>query len=72
LEQANSLLSSCGLVDVAAAAGGLVGITCSPITAIGLGGNSCTQQAVCCTNNNFVRILDVSNGREIVITDRND
>ncbi|KJA19392.1 hypothetical protein HYPSUDRAFT_97137, partial [Hypholoma sublateritium FD-334 SS-4] len=32
---------------------GQVGVTCSPITAVGTGGNSCTQQAVCCSNNSF-------------------
>ncbi|TFK33650.1 fungal hydrophobin-domain-containing protein [Crucibulum laeve] len=32
---------------------GLVGATCSPITAIGIGGNSCNSQAVCCSNNSF-------------------
>ncbi|KJA19372.1 hypothetical protein HYPSUDRAFT_143836 [Hypholoma sublateritium FD-334 SS-4] len=32
---------------------GQVGVTCSPITAVGAGGNACTQQAVCCSNNSF-------------------
>ncbi|TFK39699.1 hydrophobin-251 [Crucibulum laeve] len=32
---------------------GQVGLTCSPITAIGLGGNSCNAQTVCCSGNNF-------------------
>ncbi|KDR76925.1 hypothetical protein GALMADRAFT_419471 [Galerina marginata CBS 339.88] len=32
---------------------GLVGGTCTPITAIGVGGNSCSAQPVCCTNNSF-------------------
>ncbi|TFK37342.1 hydrophobin, partial [Crucibulum laeve] len=31
----------------------LVGVTCTPITVIGLGGNSCSAQAVCCSNNSF-------------------
>ncbi|TEB20983.1 fungal hydrophobin [Coprinellus micaceus] len=31
----------------------LVGLTCSPISIIGLPGNSCSAQPVCCTNNNF-------------------
>ncbi|EIW55694.1 hydrophobin-315 [Trametes versicolor FP-101664 SS1] len=31
----------------------LVGITCSPITVVGVAtGNSCNAQAVCCKNNN--------------------
>ncbi|TRM65937.1 fungal hydrophobin-domain-containing protein [Schizophyllum amplum] len=29
---------------------GLVGLQCSPITVIGVAGNSCSAQAVCCTN----------------------
>ncbi|KAF4621216.1 hypothetical protein D9613_000092 [Agrocybe pediades] len=32
---------------------GLVGATCSPISAIGIGGNSCSAQPVCCSNNTF-------------------
>ncbi|CAA7260205.1 unnamed protein product [Cyclocybe aegerita] len=31
----------------------LIGLTCNPISVIGIGGNSCTSQPVCCTNNNF-------------------
>ncbi|KAK0215189.1 hydrophobin-251 [Armillaria nabsnona] len=30
-----------------------VGVTCSPISVIGVGGTSCSNQAVCCQNNNF-------------------
>ncbi|KAF8984469.1 hydrophobin 2 [Cyathus striatus] len=32
---------------------GLVGVTCSPISVVGVGGSSCTAQPVCCTNNSF-------------------
>ncbi|KAF8057422.1 hydrophobin-251 [Lyophyllum atratum] len=32
---------------------GQVGLNCSPISAIGLAGNSCTSQPVCCTDNQF-------------------
>ncbi|TFK32947.1 hydrophobin, partial [Crucibulum laeve] len=31
----------------------LVGVTCTPITVIGAGSNSCSAQTVCCTNNSF-------------------
>ncbi|KAF9007185.1 hydrophobin-315 [Cyathus striatus] len=31
----------------------LVGVTCSPISVVGVGGNSCTAQPACCTNNSF-------------------
>ncbi|KAK0476856.1 hydrophobin-251 [Armillaria novae-zelandiae] len=30
-----------------------VGLTCDPITVIGLGTTSCVNQPVCCENNNF-------------------
>ncbi|GAB88060.1 hypothetical protein GORBP_124_00010, partial [Gordonia rubripertincta NBRC 101908] len=30
-----------------------IGLTCDPISVIGIGGNSCTAQPVCCENNNF-------------------
>ncbi|KAF8875137.1 hypothetical protein BD779DRAFT_1678405 [Infundibulicybe gibba] len=32
-------------------------MTCSPISAIGLGGNSCSAQPVCCSNNSFNGIV---------------
>ncbi|KAF9007183.1 fungal hydrophobin-domain-containing protein [Cyathus striatus] len=30
-----------------------VGVTCSPISVVGVGGNSCTAQPACCTDNSF-------------------
>ncbi|KAF9552098.1 fungal hydrophobin, partial [Agrocybe pediades] len=47
----SALLGLLGIVvqDVTA----LVGVNCSPISVIGIGGNSCTAQPVCCTNNSF-------------------
>ncbi|KAF9442358.1 fungal hydrophobin [Macrolepiota fuliginosa MF-IS2] len=36
---------------------GQVGVTCSPITVIGAGGNSCSAQPVCCTGNSFSGLL---------------
>ncbi|KAF9007109.1 fungal hydrophobin-domain-containing protein [Cyathus striatus] len=47
----STLLGLLGIVisDITA----LVGVTCSPISVIGVGGNSCTAQPVCCTNNSF-------------------
>jgi len=32
---------------------GQVGVTCSPITGVGISGSSCTAQPVCCSNNSF-------------------
>ncbi|KAF9524817.1 fungal hydrophobin-domain-containing protein [Crepidotus variabilis] len=37
----------------------LVGITCTPISVIGVGGNSCTAQPVCCQNNNFNGLIAI-------------
>ncbi|KAF9569275.1 fungal hydrophobin [Agrocybe pediades] len=34
-----------------------VGVTCSPITVIGAGSDSCTAQPVCCTDNSFHGIV---------------
>ncbi|KAF8235005.1 hydrophobin [Tricholoma matsutake] len=38
---------------------GFVGVNCSPITVIGTGGNSCTSQPVCCTNNHFNGLINL-------------
>ncbi|KAF6756239.1 hydrophobin-315 [Ephemerocybe angulata] len=38
---------------------GLVGATCSPISVIGVPGNSCSAQPVCCTNNTFNGIIAI-------------
>ncbi|KAJ3565975.1 hypothetical protein NP233_g7293 [Leucocoprinus birnbaumii] len=35
----------------------LVGLTCNPISVIGVGGNSCSAQPVCCTGNSFSGLL---------------
>nr|CAA12392.1 POH2 hydrophobin [Pleurotus ostreatus]CAA74987.1 hydrophobin [Pleurotus ostreatus] len=36
-----------------------VGLTCNPITVIGVGGNSCSAQTVCCENNNFSGLIAI-------------
>ncbi|KAL0948088.1 hypothetical protein HGRIS_010709 [Hohenbuehelia grisea] len=36
---------------------GLIGLTCSPLSVIGVGGNSCSQQPVCCSNNSFNGVI---------------
>ncbi|KAF9007118.1 origin recognition complex subunit 5 C-terminus-domain-containing protein [Cyathus striatus] len=47
----STLLSLLGIAvqDVTAQ----VGLTCSPISAVGVGGNACTAQPACCTDNSF-------------------
>ncbi|KAF8199457.1 hydrophobin [Pholiota molesta] len=42
-----------GLLGVVVGHDVLVGFQCSPVGALGLGHNSCTQQPVCCEGNNF-------------------
>ncbi|KAJ3574780.1 hypothetical protein NP233_g1523 [Leucocoprinus birnbaumii] len=36
-----------------------IGITCSPINVIGVGGNSCSAQTVCCENNSFHGVVAI-------------
>ncbi|TFK73049.1 hydrophobin-251, partial [Pluteus cervinus] len=38
---------------------GQVGLSCSPITALGVAGNSCSAQPVCCTNNQFNGLVNL-------------
>ncbi|KAK0438843.1 fungal hydrophobin-domain-containing protein [Armillaria borealis] len=38
---------------------GNVGVSCSPITVVGLGGTQCSNQVVCCDDNNFVSNSDI-------------
>ncbi|KAF9481885.1 hydrophobin-251 [Pholiota conissans] len=49
------LLKSLGVVvqDVTA----LVGLTCDPITVVGAGSTTCTEQPVCCTDDSFKGIV---------------
>ncbi|GLB43277.1 putative hydrophobins [Lyophyllum shimeji] len=49
-----SVAALLGAIGVAAqGVTGQVGVTCNPISVIGISGNSCTAQPVCCTNNSF-------------------
>ncbi|KDQ62777.1 hypothetical protein JAAARDRAFT_87356, partial [Jaapia argillacea MUCL 33604] len=55
---AAGILASIGVVvqDVTA----LVGLTCSPITAIGVGsGSSCSASPVCCTDNSWGGLISI-------------
>ncbi|KAF9481886.1 fungal hydrophobin [Pholiota conissans] len=49
------LLKSLGVVvqDVTA----LIGVTCSPITGVGVSGTSCSEQPVCCTDDSFNGVI---------------
>jgi hypothetical protein len=49
--EAAGLLS---ILDVVLGAVTTVGLGCSPLSAVGLGGNSCSASPVCCENNSFV------------------
>ncbi|KAI0694083.1 fungal hydrophobin-domain-containing protein [Cerioporus squamosus] len=55
---AAGILASIGVVvqDINA----LVGLTCSPVTVIGVGtGDSCDAQTVCCENNSFGSLISI-------------
>ncbi|KAK7472101.1 hypothetical protein VKT23_000220 [Stygiomarasmius scandens] len=36
-----------------------IGITCSPISVVGTGGNSCNAQPVCCEDNSFNGVIAI-------------
>ncbi|KAF9562985.1 fungal hydrophobin, partial [Agrocybe pediades] len=38
---------------------GLIGLNCSPLNILGIGGNSCSAQPVCCTNNQFNGLINL-------------
>ncbi|KAF8069836.1 hydrophobin-251 [Lyophyllum atratum] len=44
---------------VASGVKGQVGLDCNPIQVIGVAGNSCTSQPVCCTDNQFNGLVAV-------------
>ncbi|TEB19294.1 fungal hydrophobin [Coprinellus micaceus] len=54
---APALVSLLALLGIAVADQVRVGVTCSPISVIGLPGNACSAQPVCCTNNSFNGIV---------------
>ncbi|KAF8995905.1 hydrophobin, partial [Cyathus striatus] len=62
VQAADSPAAIAALKSVGAAVQGVtgqVGLTCSAPTVIGASGNSCSQQPVCCTNNNFNGVVAI-------------
>ncbi|KAG8215836.1 hypothetical protein J3R82DRAFT_7779 [Butyriboletus roseoflavus] len=57
LLQPSSAAEALGLLGIVNTVEGLVGWNCSPITALGLGGSTCEQEPVCCTDNTMVRFF---------------
>ncbi|KAL1720117.1 hypothetical protein EV715DRAFT_250828 [Schizophyllum commune] len=37
----------------------LVGVQCSPLSVIGVGGNSCSSQVACCSNNTYNGLINI-------------
>ncbi|KAF9051488.1 fungal hydrophobin-domain-containing protein [Panaeolus papilionaceus] len=52
-----SILSLLGIVLDPVTA--LIGINCSPLSVIGIGGNSCSATPVCCTGNTFNGLINL-------------
>ncbi|KAI9462125.1 hydrophobin 2 [Boletus coccyginus] len=57
IEQNTSVLS--GILGAAEGLNLAGGATCSPVSVVGVSGNSCTQQPVCCSNNNFNGLINL-------------
>ena len=49
-----------GLLDLGLDLNSLVGVQCSPLSVIGVGGNSCSSQVACCSNNTYVSYAPLS------------
>ncbi|KAF9562988.1 fungal hydrophobin [Agrocybe pediades] len=53
-----SITQLAGLLGIALPSLGLLaGLSCSPLNILGIGGNSCSSQPVCCSQNNFGGLL---------------
>ncbi|KAG2118483.1 fungal hydrophobin-domain-containing protein [Suillus clintonianus] len=56
----NKAAKSLGLAAIAADVVGTIGLSCSPITAIGTGsGATCNQQPMCCSNNKMNGLVNI-------------
>ncbi|KAH8823189.1 hydrophobin-251 [Flagelloscypha sp. PMI_526] len=56
-DSTTKILHSLSVKDVAKDV--TVGLTCSPVNVIAIGGNSCNSQPVCCENNNFNGVVAI-------------
>ncbi|KAJ8587358.1 hydrophobin [Rhizopogon salebrosus TDB-379] len=60
VDQYNDIAGLLGLVPIVGSVIGDVGIACTPISVIGLGqGASCTQEPVCCSNEQYNGVINV-------------
>ncbi|KAF8553863.1 fungal hydrophobin [Imleria badia] len=59
VSQVEQILPGISTVLGAVTANVPLGLVCSPLTVIGVAGNSCNQQTVCCENNNFNGLVNV-------------
>ncbi|KAI6042006.1 hydrophobin-3 precursor [Pisolithus marmoratus] len=58
---AQQLLSAFGLVDALAGVSGLVGVGCTPISALAAGtGAQCNAQTVCCDNDSWMGLVNIA------------
>ncbi|KAH0831232.1 hydrophobin [Lanmaoa asiatica] len=48
-----------GALGINVGAGVLAGLNCSPLSVVGVGGNSCAQQPVCCSDNTYNGIINI-------------
>ncbi|KAH8822442.1 fungal hydrophobin, partial [Flagelloscypha sp. PMI_526] len=56
-ENASKIIHSLSIQDVVGNTA--VGLNCSPLSVIGISGNSCSSQPVCCSNNNFNGVIAI-------------
>ncbi|EKM82409.1 hypothetical protein AGABI1DRAFT_82193 [Agaricus bisporus var. burnettii JB137-S8] len=47
-----------GLLGIPINLGAFLGFDCTPISALGVGGNNCAAQPVCCTGNQFTGLIN--------------
>ncbi|KAF9448048.1 hydrophobin-319, partial [Macrolepiota fuliginosa MF-IS2] len=55
----DSIVGHSGIAALLGPITGTVGLTCSPVSVIGVAGNDCNAQPVCCENNHFNGLVAV-------------